>query len=274
MPDPREYWEERLRSRFGLDGVGYAGLGRAYNEWLYRVRERVFLDTVRELAIDPGRATVLDIGSGTGFYVRLWRRLRARGVLGSDITETSVRALEQSFPETRFVRMDIGADVVPLTPGSFDVVSAFDVLFHIVDDARFERALLNIAGLLRPGGLFLYSDNFLHGPAVRAAHQVSRSLVDIERALHAAGLQPVRRRPVFVLMNSPVDSTSRLYRAGWALFERVLRRNQAFGALAGAVLFPVEILLLDLVCEGPSTEILVCRRNPVDPRGVSTVSSP
>lgn len=265
MDDSRAYWEDRLSARFGLDGVGYAGLGRPYNEWLYRVRERVFFDTVRRLEIDPRRLRVLDVGSGTGFYVRLWRRLGAPKVVGSDIAETSVRALSKAFPGASFVRMDAGQEVLPLDPGSFDVVSAFDVLFHIVDDACFARALLNLTRLLRPGGLLLYSDNFLHGPTLRAAHQVSRSLEDIQGCLRAAGLEPLRRRPMFVLMNSPVDSRSAIHKLGWRLFERVLRRFGSLGALAGAAVFPLEVLLLNLLREGPSTELLVCRRSPIVP---------
>lgn len=274
MPDPRAYWEERLAARFGLDGVGYAGLGRPYNEWLYRVRERVFLQAVREIGVDVRRSDVLDIGSGTGFYVHLWRSLRARNLIGSDITEVSVRRLAEAFPEVTFVRMDIGDANLPLDPGRFDIVSALDVLFHIVDDCRFLRALENVASLLRPGGLFLYSDNFVHGAALRSSHQVSRPLSDVVSALHTAGLTPIRRRPVFVLMNAPVDSPSSIHHAAWGLLERILRRSGRLGAIAGATLFPLELLLLHLVREGPSTELMVCRKNPVDRGAVSPISSP
>ena len=60
------------------------------------------------------------------------------------------------------MRADIGGPPDQIARGaSFDAVSAFDVLFHIVDDAAYGRAFQNIASLLKPGGWFLWSDNFL-----------------------------------------------------------------------------------------------------------------
>ena len=36
--DPKNYWEQRLATSTGLEGVGYLGLGQPFNEWMYRVR--------------------------------------------------------------------------------------------------------------------------------------------------------------------------------------------------------------------------------------------
>ena len=68
--DPKAYWESRLSDEYSLAGVGYSGLGLSYNRWLYRIRKRVFRRTVRGFLVgDPGAARVLDVGSGTGFYI-------------------------------------------------------------------------------------------------------------------------------------------------------------------------------------------------------------
>ena len=64
------------------------------------------------------------------------------------------------------MRLDIGAPLAPCFVeelGRFQAISAYDVLFHIVDDARYERAIQNISALLSPGGVFFFSDLFLHG---------------------------------------------------------------------------------------------------------------
>jgi hypothetical protein len=106
----------------------------------------------------------------------------------------------------------------------------------------------------------LLSDNFLHGPALRGRHQVSRSLEEIDRALEAAGLERVLRLPVFFLMNTPVDSRSRLLRFSWRVVSRICRRSHRAGTALGAVLFLPELLLTALAREGPSTELVVCRR--------------
>jgi hypothetical protein len=67
--DPLEYWEDRHGKSSGLAGVGYLGL-KGYNEWMYRVRRHVFRRALRPYAARLRGARVLDVGSGTGFYLR------------------------------------------------------------------------------------------------------------------------------------------------------------------------------------------------------------
>jgi SAM-dependent methyltransferase len=266
--DNRSYWEQRLRDHYSLAGVGYLRLGRRFNEWMYRVRGEVFERVVARL---PGTgpagaegwrdARVLDIGSGTGFYVDRWIRLGAR-VTGLDLTEVAVDALARAYPGARFVRADIGGPLgeVPLPPRTFDAVSAFDVLFHIVDDAAYARSFVNIAALLKPGGWFLWSDNFLRHPTERVPHQVSRSLEESRRCVEAAGFEVVERVPMFVLMNYPADTTSRLARWAWTAMVAPAALAEPIGWALGAGLYPLEKLLVKTMRESPSTELMVCRK--------------
>src|SRR5215212_2275578 len=91
--DARDYWEQRLTRDYSLSGVGYAGLGEPFNSWMYRVRRKVFRREMRRRLRAPGTIDVLDIGSGTGFYVGLWQELGVRSVTGSDLTEKAVGEL-------------------------------------------------------------------------------------------------------------------------------------------------------------------------------------
>ena len=257
--DPRSYWESRLAETYNLNGVGWAGMGSAFNTWMYRVRRQVFLREARELLGAPAGVDVLDIGSGTGFYIERWHELGAGSVTGADLTDTAVNALRGRHPSDTFVRMDIGEPSIPLDR-QFDAVSTMDVLYHIVDDARFERALHNVHALLRPGGHFLFSENFLHGRTERIRHQVSRSLEDITRTLESAGFEIVRRVPMFVLLNAPIDTRGRLARWWWMALSAAVTRGEVVGNALGAALYPLELALLKLVREGPSTELMICRR--------------
>lgn len=258
--DPRAYWERRLSERYTLDGVGWIGLGEAFNTWMYRVRRHVFLRTLRPLAAHAPSLRVLDVGTGTGFYVERWHELGVPAITGADLTDAAVEQLRSRFGGDSFARFDVGGDELPFAPGSFDAISCMDVLFHIVDDARFERALANLHALLAPGGILAFSDNFLHGRVMRGEHQVSRPLEEIEAALAAVGFDVVARRPMFVLFNTPLDSDSPLLRRSWSLLTKIAARGNAFGAVAGALAYPVELALVSRLHEGPSTELMVCRR--------------
>jgi SAM-dependent methyltransferase len=253
----QEYWETRLRSNFSLGGVGYLGLGEAFNRWSYRVRRHGLTKILKTLHLSPD-ASVLDMGSGTGFMIEVWRRAGFRNVQGCDLTLVAVERLRDRFPGQRFLTVDISAPEATYS-NEFDVVSANDVLFHITDDGAYRQALANISRALRPGGYFIFSENFLRERTLRSDHQVSRSLEEITSVLQQVGLTPVVRRPLFVLMNSPVDSSSPLLALWWRNLTRVLRGGKV-GGLLGALLYGPELLFVRLVKDGPSSEVMVCRR--------------
>ena len=176
---PKEYWENRLNGDFSLQGVGYSLLGSQYNKWQYRLRDRILRRELASLPLDLANSNVLDVGSGTGFYIDYWRRAGARSISGCDFTETAVSRLRVQFPEQHFYQLDISADPPTELAGKFDFVSAFDILFHIVDEARFDNAFHNISRLLAPGGLFCFSEIFLHRETERGVHVSFRSISHI-----------------------------------------------------------------------------------------------
>jgi SAM-dependent methyltransferase len=256
--DPERYWSDRLEQTFSLEGVGWLGLGESFNRWLYAVRRQVFRRAIRG-PIDLKAARVLDIGSGTGFYVELWRELGVRDVTGSDLTTVAVERLRDRFPGIRFEKLDISAPHVELD-GPYDAISAMDVLFHIVDDNGYAQALQNLAALLGSGGRLIFSEFLLHDATRRGVHETDRSLEQIEDLLLGAGLEVELRRPAFVLMNTPVDSKSGLLRRTWTGVNLLVRRGQRWGNLVGGGLYPIELALTRVLREGPSTEIVVCRK--------------
>ena len=258
--DRRAYWEDRLGREFSLEGVGYSGLGAKFNDHMYRVRRHGFIRLVEPLIRSRPPGDVLDVGSGTGFYVELWNELGAQRITGSDVTATAVSALAERHPEHRFVRMDIGARELPLEPASFDFVSAIDILFHIVDEEAHARALANLGQLVRPGGRVILSENLYRVAPEPAAHQVGRSEATILERLASAGLTLERRAPMFVLMNTPVRSNSRLHRLAWSRVVATLTHRPAAGGPLGRALYPVETALVGWRRDAPSTEFLLCRR--------------
>lgn len=108
----------------------------------------------------------LDVGSGTGHWIDFFREafLVAESV-GLEITEKMAGYLQEKYRETTGVtilRSDIAAsdfDPAPLG-GPVDYVSAIGVMFHIVDDHRWEQAIANLASVLKPGGLMFVGGDF------------------------------------------------------------------------------------------------------------------
>jgi len=256
--DPRQAWEERLGERYDLDGVGFDGLGKAYNRWMYLLRREVFARVTREHLREPG--IVLDAGTGTGFYIDCWRDLPAGSIWGSDITQLAVDNLRARYPDHTFERWEMGDGDPPFPDEFFDAISAMDVLFHIVDDRKYRQAFRDLGRMLKPEGLLIFSDNFRRGPAIRRTHIVDRPAEEIDRCLEEAGFRFVTRQPMFVLMNAPVNSP--FLRLAWSGLAHAVGRRETIGAAIGRALFPLERRLVRAVENGPSTEIAVYRRGP------------
>lgn len=258
--DIKNYWENRLSNNYGLHGVGFIGLGKNYNKWMYRVRRHVFFKKIKHLHIKSSQVEILDIGSGTGFYINLWKELMVTHVTGCDLTNTAVTKLKAKFPDFRFLELDIGDDNLPISE-KFDIISAFDVLFHIVDDIKYLKALENIKNLLKPGGIFIFSENFIHDESKYAKFQSTRSLKEIQDSLEKFGFIALERSPMFFLMNAPIDSKNRLLNKMWRMITKNVSRGEKFGWIIGALMFPLEIFIISITKESPTTEIMICKNS-------------
>lgn len=260
--DPSSFWEARLRAHFDLTGAGFRGIGKPFNKALYRQREIVLGRVLRRARIQVAGARIVELGPGTGFYVDLWRRRAAAGVIGLDITEVATERLSAAFPEFSFLCADI-TERWPVEDDSADLVTAFDVLFHVVDDARFEAALAEAARVLRSGGHLLVSDLFPHRGDFRGHHQVSRTLAEYRATLDRLGFDVVGRAPIFVTMHPALDAPRGLREPAerwWMWLEAHLIEDPLRGRRLGKVLGAIDRVVTAVFRGGPSTEILVARK--------------
>src|SRR4030042_4177271 len=256
---PSDYWETRLQKSFDLEGVGFSGLGKAYNKWMYKVRRGVFSDIIKNLPCDWRTCNVLDIGSGTGFYINRWEELHVRSITGIDITEVAIQKLRELYPKHEFYQLDIGDRNCEVKSNCFEVVSAFDVLYHIIDDDRYKQAIVNIHTSLKPKGYFIFFENFIHKGEIRKRHYVFRNIKDIERMISDTGFEIICRQPIFIFMNAPVDSNHQIFKKLWSFFSKLISRSNIMGYMSGALLYPVESLLVRVIKESPSTEVMICK---------------
>jgi 2-polyprenyl-3-methyl-5-hydroxy-6-metoxy-1,4-benzoquinol methylase len=260
--DPGKYWEDRLSKTGGLKGVGFKKLGPSFNSWAYRVRRHVFTAEVRRLDLDLTKAKVLDIGSGTGVYIDLWRKFGARDITGLDITNVAVKQLSSLFPENKFFVGDISDPSFKQHAAfaQYDVISAMDVLFHIVDDERYKTAVENIAAALKPGGYFIYSDSFMKDQTIRGESHVARTEEFIMSVISEKGFEKIRLRPFMYLFDNPADTKNPLLKSYWFLLHNGLYALPFMGNVLGPLLYPLEMLLLRTAKRGPSSKFSIFRK--------------
>ena len=116
------------------------------------------------------RGRVLDVGCGVGGNVPALVRLGLDPV-GVDVSETALRELRASHPDTRVAAADAGR--LPFGDRAFDAAVLTEVLEHVRDPAA---AVAEVARVLVAGGvLFVSSPNYANPAGVRKLWRDRRS---------------------------------------------------------------------------------------------------
>lgn len=199
MYEPEKYWEDRLKTHFDITGVGYIGFNQTYNKYLYSLKLSS-LEIALNHYVAIREKSVLDIGCGTGFFVDYYNRKGVENITGVDITKISILRLSEKYPHYKFLIADIGDPNIYLKK-RFNIVNAFDVLYHIVDDEKFKTALRNISSSCIKGGYVLITDCFWKMDITPATHVHHRSLRTYENELSKEGIKIVDIIPMYYLMN-------------------------------------------------------------------------
>ena len=211
---PQEFWEQRLSEQFDLRGTGETTMSAAYNRACYALRGEVLGRALAASGLEPRGLSVLDVGCGTGFWTA-WYLDRGATYTGLDITRTSVERLRQAYPQAAFLLSDVSDAELPAT---YDLVNAFDVLYHITDDANWEAAVSRLSRAVRPGGALLVTDVFAE-PRGLAEHNKMRSFARYRAVIDAGGARftyaPLR--PTHVLLNRHLGFWRFLNRVPWLL---------------------------------------------------------
>ena len=164
--DPKRAWTsryERLLEDSELDDA--STIKRGANPLRVRYHYNAVENAVLEHALRhgfPERPAVLDVGAGSGHWIDFYREtLGARETVAVEISSSAARALAAAYAGTPGVDV-VEADVADASfdlGRRFDVVSAVDVLFHVVDDAAWRRAVGALAAHLAPRGRIVVAEH-------------------------------------------------------------------------------------------------------------------
>ena len=138
--------------------MGHPTLG-AYNRLAYRLRLAAFRRAISESVPQWPNVRIFEGGFGVGFYLEYYAHEGVRHVTGADLSAAAVASVQERFPDFRLIQGDLG-QTLPFAERSFDLVTAIDVLYHIVDDRQWDHALAQLSNLVAPGGTLVVTESF------------------------------------------------------------------------------------------------------------------
>jgi len=177
FPLPREMMEHTYPILFRVE----------QSHWWHIGRRRILAGFVEEICqrVTDRRPRILDVGCGTGANLLMLSKYGdAEGV---DVSEDALAFCR----ERGLDKVKLGAgEELPYEDGTFDLVTAFDVVEHMDDDLAGLREMRRV---LRPGGrvlLFVPAFMFLWGLQDDVSHHRRRyRMSELRRVLEEAGFE-------------------------------------------------------------------------------------
>lgn len=121
----------------------------AANFW-FCSRSRLLKYIIRKYSPEKTNLRFLEIGCGTGFFLRELAENTHYQITGSDIYLGGLKYAQEKLPNTTFIQLD--ATVNPVFDEKYNVIGAFDVLEHIEDD---QAVMANVYQSLHENGCFI-----------------------------------------------------------------------------------------------------------------------
>ncbi len=123
----------------------------AQDSFWVRSRSRLFKRIVRNNLAPKSKTKFLEIGCGTGDFIRELVNDKRLEITGSEIYLKGLLYAKQNLPTVEFVQFDVTQGKVD---DQFDLIAAFDVIEHIEND---EIAISNMVEMLNTGGTLIIS---------------------------------------------------------------------------------------------------------------------
>lgn len=230
---------------------GYADYAREAALYLKTFRKRMAL-VRRHL---PARGRILDVGCAAGYFLRVAQEH------GHDVhgVEVSAAIAGEAVKALGAERIHIGTleDAVRAkghAPGSFDLVTLWDVIEHVPDP---QSLLRTIRGLIRPGGkLLLETQNV----ASKWARLLGRRWHHYKHDEHLYHFTPATATRLLADCGFAVESIGAALAGKYVSFGFLAERAQRLGRVVGWLLHPLAWLRAANVYVNPRDEIIVVAR--------------
>jgi SAM-dependent methyltransferase len=233
--DVRNHYERQWRE---LGGAARDNAGLGYSSPIEdRVVATIYPEFVRDLRLALDGAAILDVGCGSGRWVRNFLDwFRPSRLLGIDATKSSPALLSRwcQAPEScrlEFREADITTPDLDLEE-QFELINVANVLFHIPEEPLFLQALTNLKAHLAETGCIITTE-YLPRASLRTEWMLVRSRYVFEQAVASVGLRIADVRAFGFFANDPMGVDAPNTRAHFlrvkASIQRLLQVSQDRG---------------------------------------------
>ncbi len=201
-----------------------------------RSRSRLFKYLVEKYLPKTEKVKFLEVGCGTGDFLRQLVRNDRLEITGSEIYLKGLQYAQKNLPQVSFVQFDVTQGPIN---NQFDMVVSFDVLEHVEEDVQ---ALINIHHMLSSNGVLIISvpqHMFMWSELdVLVKHKRRYSRKELSEKLESTGYK-VSYATSFVFTLFPLMYFSRLLekkRSGTSSDEAELQKRVHFSGFSNFVL--------------------------------------
>jgi 2-polyprenyl-3-methyl-5-hydroxy-6-metoxy-1,4-benzoquinol methylase len=149
------YWNERHQREGDLRSGGDISFDEATNHMFYVRRLSLLMDILGLQSSPVAPLFLLDAGCGKGWFSRELARF-GHQVDGIDGSPAAIEHCRELGGGPKFHCSSLSGW---RSPWLYDAVVSVDVVFHILDEAEWERSVRNLASLVRLGGRLVIADS-------------------------------------------------------------------------------------------------------------------
>jgi len=165
--DPTTEEEDRIKAVYGerQDGNRYSYFNPGYLFLIHGLEKRLLFLLSRYGCEPLGTRKILEIGCGTGHWIREFIKWGARpeNLAGIDLLASPIGAARHLCPDAVTVQQGSAANL-KFPDASFDLVVQFTVFTSVLDPGMKQQIASEMVRVLKPDGFILWYDFFINNP--------------------------------------------------------------------------------------------------------------